>query len=110
MFVKGNPGKPKGAVNKDVSDIRKRIKIFLDYETKHVLAVVKKMPDVDRVHFYLEMLQYAVPKMKSIEVTGEVMIKPMTRELPGLTVQEIEQIKELEDKAVARITDITSET
>jgi hypothetical protein len=100
MFVKGQSGnkagRPAGAVGRATQAARENIRRFMDKSTPYVLNMWKKLKPIDQLHFYLELLPYAVPKLSAIEVDGEVKMIHQTRELPGLTDAQLQAIDEME--------------
>jgi len=68
----GNPkGKPPGTKNKVNQEIRQRINDFLDDNFKTIEDDLKVIEPRERVRFYIELLQFGLPKLKAIEVTND---------------------------------------
>jgi hypothetical protein len=68
----GNPaGRPEGAKNRVNDEIRNRINEYLSDNFDEVLNDLKTMEARDRVRFYIELLQYSVPKLKTMELKTE---------------------------------------
>lgn len=68
----GNPeGKPPGTKNKINQEIRQRIANFLDENFDKVKEDLEKLEPKDRVRFYIELLQFGLPKLKAIELTSD---------------------------------------
>lgn len=68
----GNPeGKPPGTKNKINQEIRQRIANFLDENFDKVKEDLEELEPKDRVRFYIELLQFGLPKLKAIELTSD---------------------------------------
>lgn len=67
-FKPGNPGKPKGSLNRITKDLRKSITDFLEGHFEEVVKTWQKLPDKDKVNFYRDLLQYSVPRLQSTEL------------------------------------------
>lgn len=72
----GNPeGRPKGAKNKATMETREFIQSILDDNQDNIKAALTKLqednPDkfLDRI---LSLVQYSIPKLKSVEVQGDL--------------------------------------
>lgn len=68
----GNPkGKPPGTKNKVNREIRQRINDFLDENFETIEDDLKALEPRERVRFYIELLQFGLPKLKAIELTND---------------------------------------
>ena len=68
----GNPtGRPPGAKNRVNDEIRTRINTFLDENFETIQSDIKDLEARERVRFYIELLQYGVPKLKQTELKTE---------------------------------------
>lgn len=68
----GNPeGKPPGTKNKINQEIRQRIANFLDENFDKVKEDLEELEPRDRVRFYIELLQFGLPKLKAIELSND---------------------------------------
>jgi len=65
-------GKPKGALNKLPKDMRVTITDFLQDHWPEVEAEFKKLKGRDKVNFYRDLLQYAIPKMQAVQMDGKI--------------------------------------
>lgn len=67
-----NPnGRPAGLVIKMSRDLRKSITEFLEKHFDEVVATWEKLSDQDKVKFYRDLLQYAVPRLQSTQLRTE---------------------------------------
>lgn len=73
-FGKGNPGKPKGAVVKVSVKVREAIVNFLENNVDKIQADFDTLRPKDKLRFVAEILQYAAPKLSSVqtEVQGDI--------------------------------------
>lgn len=70
--ISGNPnGRPKGSANKVSEEIRKRVITFLDENFGLIETDLKILEPRERIKFYIDLLQYGLPKLKSIEITND---------------------------------------
>jgi len=68
----GNPsGRPPGTKNKVNQEIRERINNFLDENFETIESDLLALEPRERVKFYIEMLNFGLPKLKAIETTEE---------------------------------------
>jgi hypothetical protein len=68
----GNPGgRPKGAGNKVTAKLRETISGFLDEQFDKVKEDFAKLKPAERIRLYIELLQYGVPKLQSVQVETE---------------------------------------
>jgi len=64
----GNPkGRPKGSTNKDVKELREQIKHLLDDNFEQITEDLQMLEPKDRVNAYLKLLEFTLPRLKSIE-------------------------------------------
>jgi hypothetical protein len=64
-----NPkGKPAGALNKMSKDMRMQITDFLEENFPKVVKEFNSLKGRDKLKFYTDLLQYAIPKLQSIEL------------------------------------------
>jgi hypothetical protein len=61
-------GKPPGAVNRLSRDLRQTITDFLEDHWSEVVKEFSKLKGRDKVNFYRDLLQYAIPKMQAVAV------------------------------------------
>lgn len=86
-FKAGNPGKPKGAVNKVNTEIRNKISKFLETNWATIEQDFLNIDPKDRMVFYEKLLQYALPKLQSVAYKDE-----MESLIDRLTPEQIEQV------------------
>ena len=66
-FKEGNPGKPSGAKNKASRELRKRISDFIEKNIDQIESDINEMEPKERVKVFIQLMEYAIPKMRSIE-------------------------------------------
>ena len=64
-------GKPRGAVNKLSRDTRQTITDFLQTSWPEVEREFHKLNGKDKLNFYRDLLQYAIPKMQAVTMDVE---------------------------------------
>lgn len=78
----GNPkGRPKGRTNKDVKELRERVKMLLDSTFDRIIEDLEHLEPKDRVNAYFKLLEFALPKLKAVEakIEGDIMaVQPPT--------------------------------
>lgn len=68
----GNPeGRPPGIKNRINQEIRQRINDFLDENFDTIKEDLKELEPRERVRFYIELLQFGLPKLKAIELSND---------------------------------------
>lgn len=68
----GNPGgRPKGSGNKVTSKLRETITAFLDENFEKVKQDFDKLKPGERIRMYIELLQFGVPKLQSVQIETE---------------------------------------
>lgn len=88
----GNPGgRPKGSGNKVTTQLRETITGFLEDRFDQVKKDFSKLSPASRVRLYIELLQYSVPKLQSVQVETEF------DRLPD------DQLQELADKVISTL-------
>ena len=76
-----NPkGKPPGTLNKLSRDMKQTIHEFLTENWDEVVIEFHKLKGKDKLNFYKDMMQYALPKMQAMAVSGELNFKEMPEE------------------------------
>ncbi len=66
-----NPaGRPVGAVNKVTASLRNRINDFLNENWENLQKDFEKLEPKDRLMFMEKLLQYALPKIQSVELAS----------------------------------------
>ena len=84
----GNPkGKPRGAINKITEDLRAAISEFLKSNFSQVQEDFNRLSPRDRMGFFLKLIEYDLPKRRSIDSSEELKIQ-----LDGLTEDQLEEI------------------
>ena len=69
----GNPnGRPKGTPNKTSKQIREMITLFLDDNFETVVEAFGQLQPREQVRFYIDLLQYGVPKMQAVSIQSEL--------------------------------------
>jgi len=76
-----NPrGKPPGSLNKLSRDMKQTIHEFLTENWDEVVIEFHKLKGKDKLNFYKDMMQYDLPKMQAMAVSGELNFKEMPEE------------------------------
>jgi len=61
-------GRPKGAKNKVSFDLRVKINDFLSENFDEILTEFKQLDPKDKVNYFIKLMEYSLPKLRSIEV------------------------------------------
>jgi hypothetical protein len=74
LFEKGNPGKPKGAVNKVSQRVRECVIMFLENNIDTIQKNFETLKSKEQLEFIEKILPYAIPKLHHIhnEQEGEI--------------------------------------
>lgn len=68
----GNPsGRPDGSKNKVNEELRSMISDFLNGEFDNIKTQFENLKPNEKVKFYVDLLQYALPKMQAVSVASE---------------------------------------
>ena len=93
----GNPnGRPRGSKNKVTSDMKTRIREFVENEFDNTVAGFDTLEPKDKIMLFERFLAYVLPKQK--EVTADVTVKQsplaeMTREEIEAEIERIQKIR-----------------
>ena len=93
-----NPhGRKKGTPNKVTSDMKERIKQFIDGEFDNVMADFKGLDAKDKILLFERFLAYVLPKQR--ETTSDVTIRqsPLSEMTRKEITAEIERIQKIRD-------------
>jgi len=95
--ISGNPnGRPVGSKNKAGADLKQSIFDFLENRFDEVVQTWEKLSDKDKLTFYRDLLQYAIPKLQTtkadITSKGES-IRPV--EIKVATPENAESVRRL---------------
>lgn len=91
QFTKGNPGRPKGSKNKRQLLSNARIADYFNEQGfDDLIKEIRKLKGQYKVNAQLKLLEFVMPRQKSIDMTAEV-----TKPNEDKTIQEIK--KELRD-------------
>lgn len=72
-FVKGNSGRPKGSKNKNKILSNQRIlDYFKDGGFEELISELKMLEGKDKVNAHLKLLEFVMPRQKSIDMTADV--------------------------------------
>jgi len=89
-----NPnGRPAGALNKVTKDLRINITEFLENHFDEVIKEWYKLKGKEKLTFYRDLLQYAVPKLQSVEM--KELQRKETIDLSLLTNEELTERLEI---------------
>jgi ribosome-binding ATPase YchF (GTP1/OBG family) len=88
-FKKGTSGNPdgrrKGAANKVTTELRERIKDFLEGQWDKIERDFNTLEAKDRVALFERLLQYILPRMSSVDLDADIDMKLLSEEaLDGL--------------------------
>lgn len=76
-----NPrGKPVGALNRLTRDMKTTIHEFLQDSWPEVVKEFHTLRGRDKLDFFKDLLQYDLPKMRAMEVSGEINFATMTEQ------------------------------
>ena len=65
-FKPGNPGKPKGAKNKVVVDIRERVTAFINANWEEAQNQYDQLEPRDKLAYLEKLMNYAIPKLAAV--------------------------------------------
>ena len=90
-FVKGNKigGRTKGATNKLNRKTKEVLAQLLDDNIKDVQEDIDSLEPKDRLNFLMHLASFVVPKLKSVEVAGEITHQSVL----GLNTEEIIELE-----------------
>mgnify|MGYP001191264051 FL=1 len=75
-FIKGQSGnlkgRPKGVANKNSESVKQSIALLLEDNMQLLESDLKSLKPKDRVHAVINLLKYAVPTFKSVELESVV--------------------------------------
>jgi len=87
-FKEGNPGKPKGTLNRKTVLWHELSEWFIDKGASKFIKEIQSLKGKEYVHAYSLVLEYFKPKLSRIEVSDEVDNEPGIRELFEMSPQE----------------------
>ena len=61
----------KGVPNKATSDLRDRVKLIIDNNIERLQSDLDKVEPKERLNFLIQLLNFALPKLKAMEITDE---------------------------------------
>ena len=73
-FTKGNPGRPTGAVNKTTAVTREAVAMIVSGQWENLEAWIEQVAATspkDAFYMVTELMQYGIPKMKAVEMSGK---------------------------------------
>jgi len=89
-----NPkGKPPGTLNKLNKDTRQTISDFLQDNWPEVEREFHKLKGRDKCNFYRDLLQYTLPKMAAVAMSGELNFKEMSEETLNAICERLLNVK-----------------
>lgn len=102
-FAEGNPGRPKGATNKNTRDLKEFITDFLNDKAYEIPEIWNSMDDKDRASLYLHLCRLVLPKPTDESQPTDKNFEPVTINFvdrsKDLTPEQARQIaKDLDDE------------
>lgn len=83
-----NPnGRPPGSANKATKGMRERINAFLSDNWEAMQGDFANLSAKERFDFYIKLLSFSLPQLKSIEHSGELQSK-----LEGFTNEQLDEL------------------
>lgn len=73
-FKKGNPGKPKGALNKTTRDIKEAYKMLIENNLDNLTDWLNKIADKNpekAIYILADLSEFVIPKLARQELTGK---------------------------------------
>lgn len=87
-----NPnGRPKGVPNRVTGELRTRIANFLDAKFETVIEDFERLEAKERVVLFTKLIEYVLPKMRTIEDTTVSQLYEMTPEQREQRILELEK-------------------
>lgn len=68
-FKVGNPGKPIGAKNKIVIDLREKVSDFINKNWSNVQSDFEELEPKDKLAFIEKLMAYSIPKLAAVNNT-----------------------------------------
>ena len=71
QFQKGHKkvgGRKKGTPNKVSSDLKSRVKLFLDHNFQQIENDLLELQPSERVRFFIKLMEFVVPKQQKMEL------------------------------------------
>ena len=89
-FGKGNSGKPKGATHKKTSNLRNEIRDLIGDNIEQFREDLKVLEPEKRAALFIRMLDFAVPRLRSIEekVSVDSLTSEQAEELINKIIQD----------------------
>ena len=70
--ISGNPeGRPKGAKNKNIMQLREMINGFLETNFEKIICDFEELKPKERVKLYCDLLQYGLPRLQAVQSATE---------------------------------------
>lgn len=97
-FKKGESGnisgRPLGSKNLVTEEIRKKVLSFLDENFELIELDIRKLEPKERVKFYIDLLQFSLPKLRldEMQIAEEKTPEP---DFSLLTMEELKQLKKI---------------
>ena len=84
-------GRAKGTPNRQTRELRERISEFLDTTFDEIVLTFNQLSPKDKIKYYLDIIQYSLPKLQSIEQNIEM---EQNVSIANLTKEEIKEISD----------------
>jgi hypothetical protein len=75
-FIQGNPGKPKGAINKTTKELRELISNLITKELQSIETYKAELTPKEWLELLIRLMPYSLPKISSLTEAEEVENEP----------------------------------
>ena len=64
-------GRPKGSLNRVSSDVKEIVADILNDKSSDFIERLERLNDSDFVKYYLQLMRFAIPTIRSVELTND---------------------------------------